>query len=97
VTHSAGCALKRPLLAWVSLLASLTKTKVFSIDSIYVPVKRAATLNPEKVKVIAQGIMDQCSRTSEMALAFVLSEGLHRLKTIFRYLSRSVAELWHPA
>ena len=62
----------------------MLKKKVFPIASIYVPVKRRATLDPEKVERIAQSILDAGQETPIMVREdgdrLVLVEGLHRLE-----------------
>ena len=62
----------------------MMKSKVFSIASIYVPVKRRATLDPEKVQTIANSIMEFGQQAPILVRQdgerFVLIEGLHRLE-----------------
>ena len=62
----------------------MMKTKMFSIASIYVPVKRRATLDPEKVRSIAESIMQTGQKAPILVRQdgdrFVLVEGLHRLE-----------------
>lgn len=62
----------------------MMKTKVFSIASIYVPVKRRATLDPGKVQTIAESIMETGQKAPVLVRQdgerFVLVEGLHRLE-----------------
>jgi sulfiredoxin len=70
----------------------------FEIASIYVPVKRRATLDQAKVDALAQSILAEGLKTPiqvrEDGNRFVLMEGLHRLEaakalgetTIFGYL-----------
>jgi sulfiredoxin len=62
----------------------MMRTKVFSIASIYVPVRRRATLDPEKVQMIAQSIMESGQQTPILVrqdgARLVLIEGLHRLE-----------------
>ncbi len=62
----------------------MMKSKVFSIASIYVPVKRRATLDPEKVQTIANSIMESGQQAPILVRQdgerFVLIEGLHRLE-----------------
>jgi ParB-like chromosome segregation protein Spo0J len=62
----------------------MMKSKIFAIASIYVPVKRRATLDPEKIQVIANSIME-VGQTAPILLRqdrerLVLVEGLHRLE-----------------
>ncbi len=58
--------------------------KTFAIDDIYVPTKRRATLDPQKVQDLAQKIMEEGQRTPILVRPdgkrFVLVEGLHRLE-----------------
>jgi len=60
------------------------KTMVFSIASIYVPVKRRATLDAPKVQKLAESIMDEGQKAPILVRKdgdrFVLVEGLHRLE-----------------
>ena len=62
----------------------MMKTRVFSIASIYVPVKRRATLDPRKVQSIAESIMETGQKAPVLVRQdgerFVLVEGLHRLE-----------------
>ena len=76
----------------------MMKREAFSIASIYVPVKRRATLDPDTVDELAESIL-QGGLQSPILIRrdgerFVLVEGLHRLEackklgetTIFGYL-----------
>lgn len=60
------------------------KSQAFRIESIYVPVKRRATLDPEKVRLIAQSILEKGQQAPVLVREdndrFVLVEGLHRLE-----------------
>ena len=62
----------------------MMKTKMFSIASIYVPVKRRATLDATKVQAIAESIMESEQKAPILVRQdgerFVLVEGLHRLE-----------------
>ena len=62
----------------------MMKSKAFSIASIYVPVKRRATLDPDKVQTIANSIMESGQQAPILVRQdgerFVLIEGLHRLE-----------------
>ena len=62
----------------------MMKTKVFSVTSIYVPVKRRATLDVAKVQRIAQSILESGQQAPILVrqdgTRFVLVEGLHRLE-----------------
>ncbi|HEX2136654.1 MAG TPA: ParB N-terminal domain-containing protein [Microvirga sp.] len=62
----------------------MMKTQVFSIASIYVPVKRRATLDAAKAQTIAQSILETGQKTPILVRKdgerFVLVEGLHRLE-----------------
>lgn len=63
----------------------LTK-QPFPIASIYVPAKRARTLDPAKVEEIATSVLEEGQRTPIQVRAdgdrFVLVEGLHRLEAL---------------
>ena len=63
----------------------LQKT-TFPIDRIRVPVKRAKTLDPEKVTALAESILEEGQKTPIRVRAdgenFVLVEGLHRLEAL---------------
>ncbi len=62
----------------------MLKSRVFSIASIYVPVKRRATLDAKKVQAIAEAIMENGQQAPILVRQdgerFVLVEGLHRLE-----------------
>jgi ParB-like chromosome segregation protein Spo0J len=62
----------------------MMKKQVFSITSIYVPVKRRATLDATKVQMIAESIMEVGQEVPILVRRdgerFVLVEGLHRLE-----------------
>jgi sulfiredoxin len=62
----------------------MMKTKMFSIASIYVPVKRRATLDAMKVQGLAESIMESGQKAPILVRQdgerFVLVEGLHRLE-----------------
>jgi sulfiredoxin len=62
----------------------MMKTKVFPLGSIYVPVKRRASLDPGKVKLIAESIMEVGQQVPILVrqdgARLVLVEGLHRLE-----------------
>ena len=76
----------------------MMKREAFAIASVYVPVKRRATLDPKTVDEIAESILRDGQRTPILVRRdgdrFVLVEGLHRLEacrklgeaTIFGYL-----------
>jgi sulfiredoxin len=76
----------------------MMKREPFAIASVYVPVKRRATLDPKTVDEIAESILRDGQRTPILVRRdgdrFVLVEGLHRLEacrklgeaTIFGYL-----------
>ena len=76
----------------------MMKRETVAIADIYVPVKRRATLEQQRVDEIAASILDQGQQTPILVrpdgARFVLVEGLHRLeaakalgeKTIFCYL-----------
>jgi sulfiredoxin len=62
------------------------KKQVFQIEAIYVPVKRAKTLDAEKVDQIAESILEDGQMAPIRVRAdgerFVLVEGLHRLEAM---------------
>ena len=62
----------------------MLKSKAFPIDKIYVPVKRRQTIDAEKVKRIAESMLDHGQETPIMVREdgerLVLVEGLHRLE-----------------
>ncbi len=62
----------------------MMKRETFAIASIYVPVKRRATLDPKKVHEIAESILESGQQTPILVRQdgerFVLIEGLHRLE-----------------
>jgi sulfiredoxin len=76
----------------------MMKRQTLAIGKIYVPAKRRATLEPEKVAEIAESILKVGQQTPILVRQdgerFVLIEGLHRLEackqlgeeTIFGYL-----------
>jgi sulfiredoxin len=76
----------------------MMKRETLAIADIYVPVKRRATLDQDRVDEIAASMLDKGQETPILVRAdgtrFVLVEGLHRLEaakalgetTIFCYL-----------
>lgn len=62
----------------------MMKTKAIPIGTIYVPVKRRATLDQERVQKIAESIMEKGQEAPILVREdegrFVLVEGLHRLE-----------------
>jgi len=64
----------------------MLKKQSFEIASIYVPVKRAKSLDVEKVRMIAESILEQGQSTPVMVRVdgdrFVLVEGRHRLEAL---------------
>ena len=62
----------------------MLKRERFRIDNIYVPVKRRATLDNERVSAIAESMLESGQTTPILVRAdgarFVLIEGLHRLE-----------------
>ena len=64
----------------------MLKKQVFAIASIYVPVKRAKTLDAEKMRTIAESILEEGQNTPVLVRVdgdrFVLIEGLHRLEAL---------------
>jgi sulfiredoxin len=65
-------------------LPVMMKRETFPIANIYVPVKRRAELDPNKVQEIAESILAVGQQTPIMVRKdgerFVLVEGLHRLE-----------------
>jgi len=63
---------------------AMMKREKFAIASIYVPVKRRATLDPKKVHEIAESILELGQQTPILLRQdgerYVLVEGLHRLE-----------------
>ena len=64
----------------------MLKKQVFEIASIYVPVKRAKTLDAGKIATIAKSILEVGQNTPVMVRAdgdrLLLVEGLHRLEAL---------------
>ena len=64
----------------------MLKTQVFQIATIHVPVKRAKTLDMDKVGQIAESILEDGQTVPIQVRAdgerFVLVEGLHRLEAM---------------
>ena len=62
----------------------MLKKEPFPIARIYVPAKRARTLDPARVEAIATSILEEGQKTPIQVRAdgerFVLVEGLHRLE-----------------
>ncbi len=62
----------------------MMRRETFAIASIYVPVKRRATLDPEVVDAIAESMLEVGQQTPILVRRdgdrFVLVEGLHRLE-----------------
>jgi sulfiredoxin len=62
----------------------MLKRETIAIDAIYVPIKRRATLEQERVDEIAASILDKGLQAPIRVRAdgarFVLVEGLHRLE-----------------
>jgi sulfiredoxin len=56
------------------------------LSKIYVPAKRAKTLNPEKIEPLAESILEHGQSTPVRLRAdgerYVLIEGLHRLEAV---------------
>lgn len=64
----------------------MLEKKSFAIDKIYVPGKRARTLDPDRVASLAEDILEH-GQTTPIRLRpdgarFVLVEGLHRLEAL---------------
>ena len=64
----------------------MLKKQVFQIATIRVPVKRARTLDADKVRQIAESILEEGQTTPVLVRAdgerFVLVEGFHRLEAL---------------
>lgn len=65
---------------------ALMEKKSFPIDKVYVPAKRAKTLEPDKVMALAEDILVN-GQTTPVRLRpdgarYVLVEGLHRLEAL---------------
>jgi sulfiredoxin len=64
----------------------MLKTQVFQIATIHVPVKRAKTLDMDKVSQIAESILEEGQLAPIQVRAdgdrFVLVKGLHRLEAM---------------
>ena len=62
----------------------MMKRETFAVATIYVPVKRRATLDPKRVDAIAESMLENGQQTPILVRAdgarFVLVEGLHRLE-----------------
>ena len=62
----------------------LKATRKVAVDDVYVPVKRKKTLEPDKIKSIAESILDEGQKTPIQVRQgkgrLVLVEGLHRLE-----------------
>jgi ParB-like chromosome segregation protein Spo0J len=62
----------------------MMKRESFAIAKIYVPVKRRATLEPERVAALAASMLESGQQTPILLRPdgerFVLVEGLHRLE-----------------
>ena len=62
----------------------MMKRETFAIATIYVPVKRRATLAPKKAQAIAESMLQVGQQTPILVRQdgerFVLVEGLHRLE-----------------
>ncbi|MGH6725957.1 MAG: ParB N-terminal domain-containing protein [Pseudolabrys sp.] len=62
----------------------MMKRENFPVGNIYVPVKRRATLDPQRVHEIAESMLKEGQQTPIKVRAdgdrFVLIEGLHRLE-----------------
>ena len=72
----------------------MLKKTAFPIDRIRVPVKRLKTLDPEKVKALAESILTEGQTTPIRVRAdgenFVLIEGFHRLEALKALGERTV-------
>lgn len=73
----------------------MMKRESFSIANIYVPVKRRAELDPNKVQELAESILENGQQTPIMVrkdgARYVLVEGLHRLEACKRLGETTIA------
>lgn len=73
----------------------MMKRQMLAIDSIYVPVKRRATLDPKRLDEIAESILQNGLQMPILVRPdgerFVLVEGLHRLEACRRLGEQSIA------
>ena len=73
----------------------MLKIQSFPIDQIYVPTKRARTLDADKVEALAEDILENGQQVPIRVRAgkgrFVLLEGLHRLEAL-RALGETTVE-----
>ncbi|MDJ0826035.1 MAG: ParB N-terminal domain-containing protein [Rhodobacter sp.] len=64
----------------------MLERQTFRIDQIYVPAKRAKTLDPAKVAALAEDILENGQKVPIRLRAgkgrYVLQEGLHRLEAL---------------
>ena len=64
----------------------MLEKKSYPIDEVYVPVKRAKTLDPAKVEALAEDMLENGQKVPIRLRAgkgrFVLIEGLHRLEAL---------------
>jgi len=69
---------------WLSFGSSMMKRETIPIADVYVPIKRRATLEQNRVDEIAASILDKGLLSPILVRAdgtrFVLVEGLHRLE-----------------
>jgi ParB/RepB/Spo0J family partition protein len=69
-------------------MTAMMKREAFPIDNIYVPVKRRAELDPNKVQELAESILQSGQQTPILVrkdgARYVLVEGLHRLEACKR-------------
>jgi sulfiredoxin len=80
-----GCGLKREAASSLRRWSGgMMKRETFAIGSVYVPVKRRATLNPKTVDEIAESILEIGLQAPILVRRdgerYVLVEGLHRLE-----------------
>jgi sulfiredoxin len=84
VRRGGSAGLPDRLTAWEEIEISMMKRETFAIASIYVPVKRRATLDPKKAQEIAESILQVGLQSPVLVRQdgerFVLVEGLHRLE-----------------
>ena len=75
----------------------MLKKESLDLDTIHVPVKRAKTLDPDKVEALATDILDKGQttpiRVRKDGDRFVLVEGYHRLEAL-RALGEETVEAY---
>ena len=73
----------------------MMKRESFPIANIYVPVKRRAELDPDKVQMLAESILENGQQTPILVRKdgdrYVLVEGMHRLEACKRLGETTIA------